>query len=104
MLIMAKQFHGGGKSAMGAKKQQKSDVNAAFHPHLQKESTEPTQTTHCKEKKSNQKRLYLVWVEIHIQGLNTHHFLTQQMNRNIYSEQAKDNNCAPKKLTTAWGQ
>ena len=53
---MAKQFHGGGKSAMGAKKQQKSDVNAAFHPHLQKERAEPTQTAHCKKKKkSNQK-------------------------------------------------
>ena len=48
---MAKQFHGGGKSAMGAKKQQKSDVNAAFHPHLQKERAEPTQTAHCKKKK-----------------------------------------------------
>lgn len=63
-----------------------------------------TQTTHCKEKEKNNQEDYLVWFEIHLQGLNTHRFLTQQRTRNIYSEQAKDNNCAPKKLTTASGQ
>lgn len=56
----------------------------------------------CKVRRK--KKNYLVWLKIHLQGWSTHRFLTQQRNRNIYSERAKGNNVALKKLTMASGR
>lgn len=79
ILIMATRFHGGGTEV----------EEVAFHPRLQKNERK----THTKDslwRQNNNRRDYLVCVEIHLQGLNTHRFLTQQRNRNIYSERAED--------------
>lgn len=56
----------------------------------------------CKVRKKNNN--YLVWLKIHLSGWSTHRFLTQQKNRNIYSERAKGNNGALEKLTMASGR
>lgn len=55
MPIVAVQFHGGGKSVMGAQK--KSDVNVAFHPNVPKKKENPHKRLIVKKQKTIKKTI-----------------------------------------------